>query len=397
MMSNFIDETIYIPAIASIIYLVAMYLSKRIKVTDIVLTVMLIPTMFITHKELYFTTLSVVSIIQAIILAKDKNPVISSKYIIYSMCFITCGSPLMKGIEVQFLISLLSIKTLFACYEQETENRTIFYSNLLIIFSIVTQYTHQISNELTMLVIASLILSSVLMMLNERIKNPIHLLPFFLILSINNPFYTTAIYLYTILVSLLTRTKETTNAIILTAILLLVFIDDFVFYKLISETAPANLAWITTVLTSICVSLYLEKITKKEIKNRVTYAPVIYFILSLSTLGYFIILDGWSMNSPIPLISAIPLILLNGFYFKIVSRLKIQQFIPWAIKKAKVTTKSKAKNKISKNKSTWPLINFIKIIPNKIDKSLLEINTSTIFGVILLAIITTLVFMRWVV
>ncbi len=186
MMSNFIDKTIYIPAIASIIYLVAMYLSKRTKITDIVLTVVLIPTIFINHKELYFTALSIISIIQAIILAKGKNPVISSKYIIYSMCFIVCGSPLMNGLEVPFLITLLSIKTLFTCYEQETDNRTIFYSNLLIILSIVTKYTNQVSDELSIFVVVSLLLCSAIMILNERIKNPIHLLPLFLILSKRN-------------------------------------------------------------------------------------------------------------------------------------------------------------------------------------------------------------------
>ena len=380
-----------------------MFFTKSFRPINIVLVVLSISAVFLTTHKVYFPLLALVSIVQSSIFIRDKNPLTASKYILYSAFFILCGSQLATGTEKQLLLILLTLKSFISSSEHEVENTNIFYSNIIIILSAGTLIDGFNSINLNTFIIALLLLACLRTILDKSIQSPAYIAPFFLILSLANPLYAIGIFVYIASLSFLIKIKEKVNGIILVSALCVVFVDSAIFYKVIPNILLNGAGWAISFLSACCVSIYIEKITKKELKNKINFTSIFLLIIALTSVCFIVFTDysgNIFLNRPIPLASAILLVLLNGIYLKLFTKIKAQHLMTLIENKTekfyRFTSsffKSKhckgvAKDKTKETKHFSLSVYFEKLVT--------KVNTSSLVGIFILSLVIMLIYLRWV-
>ncbi len=373
-----------------------MFFVRKFRPINIILIILSLSTILLTSHEAYFPLLALISIVQGSVFIKNKNHLIASKYIIYAALLILCGSQMALGIEKQLLLILLTLKSFAASYEYEIEDANIFYPNIIMIFSAEVLINGFSSVHLNTFIIVLLSLACLRTLLDKRIKSPTYIAPFFLILSLANPIYAIGVLLYIASLSFLIKTKEKVNGIILASALCIVFVDSTVFYKLMPETTLNGAGWIVSFLAACCISLYIEKIVKKEFKNKVSFNAAFLLIIVLASVGFTIITDceiSSFLNRPVPLTSAVLLILLNGVYLRLFSKTRLQNLLPSTETKTASFFKFKHhKGTVIGKMNKARQLSVFSSTKSRISK----INTSSLAGIFLLSLIIMLVYLRWV-
>jgi hypothetical protein len=314
----------------------------------------------------------------------------------YAACFILCGSPVAQGYQDQILLTMLAIKNLISCYEDEVDNAGIFLSNMVIVVSAVVKSSGLHDPFLNTFVVVIMLASCLRFVLDEKTRPPLYILPLFLILCVNSHIQTACVFIYATGLFLLARPKEKTNAVLLATSMLVPFIDGLLFYTITPRSSLPNIGWPIIILLSCCIAIPLEKIAKKDLKNKITLRTTILFLLTLGSVLYPTLLQGEPMvlNSPVPVFVAIPILILNGIYLKIFSKIKAKALLSKVTRSAKTFfNHNKATMTLKKShlsKTLRPTGRFILYTEEKIT----NINISKLAGIFITALIVILVYLE---
>jgi len=320
----------FVPVIIGGIYLVALLILKKISVSRILLSLLVLLSLTPINIVTYTYVFSAVYVTQALILLKQKERLVAYKYFLLAfLATVTCLDPVLPHYKITLLIVAL-IQILFASEKIEGQNNYLYLANLTLLAGLVMKLQPVQDNNLTSFIIIAALLVLCLRTLLLNISTVLTLLPIFILGSVcSQTMLLVALFLYSIYASLLINSKN--HRLSLVILLILPFIDGSIFSTTLLDIFGKNnvldifyLSLSAAILLSLCIAKLLE-IQFKQGKLSFNYKTILIVFFPTVLMSIKIIEGGSPFVSlPVPLLAAIPLVILEARYLSLLSRINLQ-------------------------------------------------------------------------
>jgi hypothetical protein len=292
---------------------------------------------------LFINIISFISLIQALLFLRNDKKRISFKYFIYTYLLLLLNLPIFAQIQGLLLAIILLCKILFSD-KDEINNMFVFITNTTILYaaSFFLMYTQTFNQLLSLTIYYFTALAILRFILDKSLKEPIFILPFFIISSISiSYFYCFGIFLYLFIA---THTIKKPFHMFL---FIVPFIDSSIFHHVFSEIINSlnsnhslyfSIALIFLLL--FAVLKYLEKCLLKTIEL-CSYKVYLLIILPLIILYLPLLLNlEFNIIKPIPLFLAIPMLVIDAIYINLVQKISMERIYSFIIKNIKTLVKT---------------------------------------------------------
>ncbi len=376
-----------VPVIIGLLYLAAVVVIRKISVSNIILAVLILTSLAPINIITYAYVLSAVYIAQALILMDKKEKTVAYKYFILAFMATTiCLDPVLPHYKIALLIIAL-IQSLFTSEKTESQNTYLYIANLTLLTSLVLklQPIYEPNLSSSMVIITLSIMCVRILILNTT--TILTILPLFILGTVfSEKTILVSIFIYSIYLAILVDSQKHKLAVLI--LLLLPFIDFGIFsisFKDMLNNSksldPLYTSIVLAVLLSMCVAKALETDFKKS-RLSFSYKTILLSVFPALLIVIKPIETGVAKSSlPIPLMVAIPLIIVEAKYLSLFSKinLKLNFKIPKAIGYSFRWLNTLPKIIRTKRTTLW-----IKATMNHIDKKTLEQDYTTLLAAITL-------------
>lgn len=378
----------YIYATAGLTYLIFIILQRNFSARDIAVSVLPLSLLFFRSRDVYFPLLSLISILQAFVFIKRRTPFTASKYFLYSFLFLLCGSMVLDGIYKEALFITLILKALISDQDLEIDTTSILHSNMLITLSALMNYHGFENMVVSLMVFGAFALACIRGALDNRIKTPVYLGSIFILFASTSPLYAVAIFIYVLTLNSISTSKNKADQLLLIAAACIPLIDGSIFQSVVPLIGSKWIAVATAVIAALSISLFIEY-TKMESSLKIRAKHIFLFLLFIA-LGCFNSI--WELtpphiNLPIPMLTGILFIALNGFYIKASKKTKIGSTIT-AMEFSSKNVRQKKESSKGPNENVYINVLFV-------DDILSKTKTGSLMLVIMISISITILIYRW--
>lgn len=310
---------------AAAAYLIMLFFTGRLNALKIVLFLLSLASMFIQPAGIFLVILSSINLIQAVIFLRKKHHTTAYKYFLYSFLFIFINIPALNSYYKILLFCVFLLKSILASYTDEINDpfTLILNTALVSIMVINTQATAPDSMLLANILFIGLLMGLTRNILDKSLKTPIFVLPFFILASAtSSPLVTVFLMLYTFFtIATYYRYKRDFN-FSFACLLTIPFVDCSIF-QTASQTNSPVFSFSLILLTFVLVGKLWET-HFKEIISSYSNKSVIDIVVGLG-LAIAIKVADYKVVSPIPLMVAIPAIVIEARYLRIFSKIPFNE------------------------------------------------------------------------
>ena len=367
---------------------------KRFKPLAISILVTTILSIVFNNSSLYFSLIATVTVLHAIAFANNGSILSASKNILFAALFMLAGSIVCKSIEIELLFSLLFIKWLFLSCDHEIADDNIMLSSLGLLLSASLRYynTELGFNTVDAILIGALTVST-RFILDGRIKNIAYIIAPLFVLTNNMRWHPSMLFVYTLALTYSLNRHNKINRIIIAILILSPFIDGSFIYNIVSRSNTVALKWAIIVDMSLSAMRYLEHILTNECAYKIRTSHIMIMLLGLTT-STIPLINEFTLdisNIGIPLLSAIPIIVLESRYAKFIERSKIS-LLMFYIYRTMPAIKLK-KVRIANNKRI-SIVKYADDIMSKLEHLVLSMNSSLLISTLCIVIVLSIILIR---
>ncbi len=384
-----------LPALIGGLYILAIASLKQISFSKIFLALLVISTLAPTNTTYYSFILAATYISTALVFMYSGRRMNSYKYFIFSFVIIMVNlDPLIPYYKIFFL--LLALLHSFSLSEDHDVNdQFIYISHITILAGMALRISDLPSNDLAATAIILCIALSSLKIIMCTMSSLLLIMPIILMASVlSDKLVLISVYIYALYFCLFTNAKKHQIALII--ISLLPFLDNGIFNRILSDVIDKDplfhsyyISWIIAVLLSLCVAKTLEN----ELKVRplkLSYTSFLVILMPITLTAIKIIEERtFIINLPVPLMSAIPLILLEARYLGLLNKIKLK----WSLKiKRPIIRYSKWLNLAPKKMRFRKLKARITTLISSLDSWIMLRNETTLLAIILALSIALIIY-----